>query len=118
MAQWEALLLSVAVETLTILILFAFCFKSSRVSKRRLSATAMAATLITHPAAWTLNASILMDYPFWLRATLVETLVALIEAIVFLSILPLNRIQALIISIIANGLSFGLGLCWFAFKAA
>ena len=75
----------------------------------RLALVACAASLLTHPFAW--NGIRHLDaLPFWARAALFETAVALVEGAMYARLVPLGWRRGLLLGVAANAFSFGLGL--------
>lgn len=79
----------------------------------------MAASLLTHPAAWQANRIWLVHLPFPTRATIIELSVALAETVVLRVGLsrvtdeaagPVPWMRCLVVSFVMNGASFGYGL--------
>ncbi len=79
--------------------------------RTRVVFAALAASLLTHPLAWWANTAIPLTFP--VRAALIEVAVALVEAALYRTLVPLPAWRALLTSCLANGASFGLGL-WLA----
>jgi len=70
-----------------------------------------AASLLTHPFAWTLIVEWRGWAPtFWARAIPVELALTVAEGLFYAWMLPVKRWQGLLLSLIANGTSFGYGL--------
>ena len=113
MQQDKALLVSMALEVPTAVLMGAALGVRRRDLALRLALTAIAATAASHPLAWWLNQQI--PLPFAERATIVELAVTLVEALLYAWLVPLTRLHAAIVSAAANAASFGLGLWIYAY---
>lgn len=70
-----------------------------------------AASLLTHPFAWTLIVEMRGWAPsFWTRAIPVELALTVAEGLLYAWLLPVSRRRGLVLSVAANGTSFGVGL--------
>ena len=114
MGQLGALLFSLLVEVPTALGLARLARWLAPGQGRRLALTALAATLLSHPFAWLGNRLLAVALPFAGRAALIEIGVAMFEAALYWRLVPLPPRRALAISLVANTLSFGLGLVAYA----
>src|SRR5437867_935873 len=84
-------------------------------SLKRLGLVALAAAIgtgITHPIVWDLNDA-LAGLSTWSRLTILECGAALIEAATYFFVARLTWSLALVVSALANGFSFGVGLVIF-----
>jgi len=76
----------------------------------------LAASLLTHPLAWTANRSWLMGLSFPVRATIIELTVVVVEAGILVLMLDRARgerrswLRYGVVSLAMNGASFGYGL--------
>lgn len=77
----------------------------------------LAASLLTHPLAWTANSSWLRGLSFPVRATIIELTVVVIEATILALVLDRGRdggrpswLRCLVVSLAMNAASFGYGL--------
>lgn len=105
MSQTTALLLTLAIEIPISVGLVAACRWAPGASLR-IAAVALGATLITHPLLW-------MATDFlgtWPRLFLAEGAIALVEGVVFAVAGGLGLGRGLLVSAIANAVSFGAGL--------
>mgnify|MGYP006307540051 CR=1 FL=1 len=76
----------------------------------RVVAIAAAASLLTHPVAWYLSGATTALWPFWIRATILESAVVAAETAVYARGLDLPWLPSLGISTAANAASFTVGL--------
>lgn len=111
MTQIVALLLSLAIEA-------AVAASVAKIARwgnpRRAAAAAILATLITHGLVWP-GVSALERLLGYLPAVLVvETCVVAVESIAYRLIVPLGLSRALLLSLIANAASVGVGLAFYA----
>lgn len=111
MTQLLGLLISLAIEVPMVLIMLLTTQQlSSRLDICNAFILACAATLLTHPLAWESNQMLIPYMEFPVRATLIESLVAIAEGILYWLILKLGWQKGLFLSIIANATSFLGGL--------
>jgi hypothetical protein len=75
----------------------------------RLLLVACATSLLTHPFAWN-GIRHLDSLPFWARAALFESAVALVEGVMYARLVPLGWKRGLLVGAVVNAFSFGLGL--------
>lgn len=117
MNQLAAMCLSIAIEAPVALALRARWDADAR-GEREIARTlgiAAGATMLTHPMAWWLNTSGLRALTFGPRAAIIEGLVWAVETVVYARVLPMPWGRALLVSGLANGLSFGVGLAlWYS----
>ena len=114
MGQLGALLLSLAIEVPVALALAALLRWLQPGQWRRLALTGLAATMLSHPFAWASNRALGALLPFAPRAALIESCVALFEALLYWRLTPMPLRRGLIVSLVANALSFGAGLALYA----
>lgn len=76
----------------------------------RLAAISAAATLLTHPFVWLIVSDWMKTFPFWQRCVVAETFALFAEALVYWRFTALTPIKALLVSLLANGASFSIGL--------
>ena len=117
MSQLTALLLTLLIECAVLVPLL----RSLRWGRERGllggMAVVCAASLLTHPVVWWLiveNRAWLPDV--WSRALVVEATVCVVEGIYYAWILPTTVFRGLFLGVLANGVSFGLGVLgerWF-----
>ncbi|MDD3445376.1 MAG: hypothetical protein PHS60_08190 [Zavarzinia sp.] len=107
MTEWQALLLSIAIEAPIVAVVAG----RYRLAPPLHAAGAIAlATAVTHPQLWMLA---LWAYPrlgYWPSILVLEAVVALVEAAVLAFVLRLQAGPALLLSVMANGISFLAGL--------
>lgn len=76
----------------------------------RVLALALGATLMTHPLAWSTNETLANGgWPMLERLVLIELLVVLAEAAVFVVVARVSIVRAFAVAAIANAMSFGVG---------
>jgi hypothetical protein len=109
--QLTALLKTLVLESLVVLaVLRALGWAPDR-RWPSLVAAACAASLLTHPFAWTLVVELRGWAPgFWWRAVPVELGLTVAEGLFYVWMLRLRWWQGLLLSVLANGLSFGVGV--------
>lgn len=111
MDQLIALLKTLVLESLVVVPLVRGLGWAPQRSWLQLAAICCAASLLTHPFAWTLVVELRGWAPgFWWRAVPVELALTLAEGLFYAWILGLRRWQGLALSAAANGLSFGVGV--------
>ena len=113
MTQAQALLLSLLIEVPAALALCAWWGPGAHRGLRRVALTGLAATLLTHPFAWTLLPALHGHLPRWARWLLVEGGVAVIEGLLFARLAGLDLRRGQVVGWTANALSFGVGLVIF-----
>ena len=112
MNQWAALLLTLAVEV-PIVLFWVRRTEPETFDWPRVAAVAAAATLLTHPLVWYTN-NALIAWPFVARAAVVETFAVVAEAVVYWRFLAQPLRRAALLSLVANGISFSIGLAVWA----
>ena len=112
MTQWSALLLTLCVEV-PIVLFWVRRTEPQQFDWRRVAAVAAAATLLTHPLVWHTN-NALVAWPFAARAAVVETFAVVAEAVIYWRFLGHSPPRAGMLSLVANGLSFSIGLAVWA----
>jgi hypothetical protein len=109
MSQLTALLLTLVIELFVCLAL-----KSAVLPKdirwQRLAAVCLTASLLTHPVAWWLNQAGSGCIGPWARVGLIEAVVVVAEAGIYIGLAPMMPRRAFGLSLVANSTSFGLGL--------
>lgn len=111
MDQLSALLASVAVESVTVALLFA---RRARRTLVRAIAVAAVSTVATHPLAWWSIETIEPSVGYWIAVLIVEALVWLAEAMAYRLVVPLDWPGSLVVSAVANGTSTLAGLLYYA----
>jgi hypothetical protein len=111
MDQLSALLASVAVESVTVTILFA---RRARRTLVRAIAVAALSTIATHPLAWWSIEALEPTIGYWVAVVTVEALVCLAEAMAYRLMVPLDWPTSLVVSAGANGTSTLAGLLYYA----
>lgn len=114
MTQAQALLLSLLLELPVALALCAAWGPGAHGGLRRVALTGLAATLLTHPFAWTALPALHAHLPLWARSLLVEGGVAVIEGLLYSRLGGLSAGRGQLVGWIANALSYGVGLIIFA----
>ena len=114
MGQLGALLLSLAIEVPAAVALARLARWLAPGQWRRLALTGVAATLLSHPFAWFGNRALAALLPFAPRAAVIESCVVLFEALLYWRLTPLALRRGLLVSLVANALSFGIGLLVYA----
>jgi hypothetical protein len=109
MSQLEALAITLAVEAVVALAAMRL-LRWTPSSWGRAIAVVCAASLLSHPLAWTANTVWLRPWPFELRAAAIESAVIVFEACVLAGGLALGWRRAFALAAAANLASFGLGL--------
>jgi len=112
MDQGTALLVSCAVEAVVAASVLGL---SGWGQPLRGFATAVAATLMTHPVVWWVFPEIEMRTSYWTALALVELLVVLAETLAYRLILPTDGPRALALSLVANAASVGVGMLYYFF---
>ncbi len=111
MSQLDALARTLALEIPVAVGLLAVTRWAPRSELLRAAGVSAAASLLTHPVAWTLFVwlgSSVEDY--WVRAVPIELVLTGVEAALYARLLPLPWRRALAVSLLANGVSFGFGV--------
>jgi hypothetical protein len=116
MSQAFALALTLGLESLVgAVVLWMWGFRRRR-SLLPLLALVLASSAITHPFAWQANHTWLRQLPFENRAAIIELTVVAVEAAVLWAVSQrieggrLRPGQALLLSLLSNATSFGVGL--------
>jgi len=111
MTQFEALVATLVIETAVLLPLLRVLKWGPRSPWWRPVPVILAASLLTHPFAWTLIVEVRDWAPsFWARAIPVELALTVAEGVLYAWLLPVARWRGLVLSMAANGTSFGIGL--------
>ncbi len=113
MTQAQALLLSLLIEVPVALALCAAWGPGAHAGLRRVALTGLAATLLTHPFAWTLLPALQGQLPRYARWLLVEGGVAVVEGLLYWRLGGLSPTRGQVVGWAANALSFGVGLVIF-----
>lgn len=114
MSQWQAFLVSISIEAVVAYI-FSYIINKEKKSRHfRCALTAIFSTAVTHPFAWCFNAYIFITIPFVYRAFIIETFVIITESFTYRLVTDLGWWRSLLLSIVANVFSFGLGLVIYA----
>ena len=116
MTQWTALGLTLAIEVPIVFAWIRFVSRDRDLPAAQLLAVAAAATLVTHPVVWYFNTVVLQPWPFAARAFVLETFAVVVEAAIYARFLNLSVRQATLLSLVANGASFGLGILAWALR--
>jgi hypothetical protein len=114
MTQLEALLRTLAIE---LPVALACLFVLARASVRapgwwRAPLVVVAASLVTHPFAWSGNLALLPVLRFWPRVAVVELCVCAAEAMLLRFGAAVPWPAAAITATVMNAASFGFGLWW------
>lgn len=110
MTELEASLLSIAIEAPTALLLARLVLRRGWRTAILAALAASVGTLVTHPFAWE-GAYALARHVSWpVMAAIVETAVALAEAVGYAIVARVRPAAALGLSVAANAASFGAGL--------
>ena len=111
MTQLEALVATLLIETAVVLPLLLVLKWVPRGRWWRPLPVILAASLLTHPFAWTLIVE-MTDWAssYWARAIPVELALTVAEGLLYAWLLPVARWRGLVLSVAANGTSFGVGL--------
>ena len=108
--QTQALLLSIGLETTCLLGLgLARAWMPKREALTWLLA-GMAATLVTHPFAWEFSITHTPTLTPEGKALRIEGAVVLAEALIYAAVLRQKPQRAFVLSLVANGVSYGVGL--------
>jgi hypothetical protein len=117
MTQLEALILSLALEVPVAVGLAAgMGLRRGPAAHRglgRVGVTGLAATLLTHPFAWTLLPGLEDILPLWARILLVEGGVAVVEGLMFARLAGMGWVRGQVVGWTANAVSFGAGVLIF-----
>lgn len=112
MSQLDALLLSLAVEVPLVIGGLIVLTDRDETPRWRIIAIALAATLLTHPLAWAASRTPMPGLSLWERAALIELSVVFAEGLLFALAIRVGASAAMLISLLANAASFGVGLLW------
>lgn len=116
MTQTHALLLTLGIEGVVGALLVGTWWRWRGTSLLRAVVIAIAASLLTHPFAWTANRQWLVGLPFPVRATIIELSVTLVEGTILALALPraaserVSWWRCAVVSLAMNAASFGYGL--------
>lgn len=107
-----ALILAWLVEVPAIFLMLRYIFRPRYEDTKRLLGVGLLATLVTFPLAWYALPFIRLAITLtpWMYIALVETLVVVVEAWIFVRLLRIPVWKAALVSLLANGLSFLVGL--------
>jgi len=107
-----ALILAWLVEVPTIFLMLRYVFRPGYEDTKRLLGVGLLATLVTLPVAWYALPFIqlVLTLTPWVYIALVETMVVAVEAWIFARLLRIPMWKAALVSLLANGLSFMVGL--------
>jgi hypothetical protein len=108
--QTRALLLTLALEVPLVLALVAWRRWAPPGRLWIVALAAVGATLLTHPLLWLLDPAILPAWPGGRRFLLPEVAIVLLEGAVYAWPLGLGWRRGLLLSALANALSYGAGL--------
>ncbi len=117
MDQLSALLITLLIESALLVPVLRYLRWGRERSLLAWLAVVCAASLLTHPVVWWLiveNRSWLPNV--WSRAIVVEGAVCVVEGLYYAWILPTTAIRGLFLGVLANVVSFGLGVVgerWF-----
>ena len=111
MTQLEALVATLVIETAVVLPLLRVLKWAPRGRWWGALPVILAASLLSHPFAWTLIVE-MRDWAssYWARAIPVELALTVAEGLLYAWLLPVARWRGLVLSVAANGTSFGVGL--------
>lgn len=119
MTQLHALGLTLLIEGLVGVALLALWLRLRGRTLLRGAAVVLAASLLTHPAAWRANRIWLHFLPFTTRAAVIEAAVVVVEAVILTVALravardpsrPIAAWRCAVVSLLMNAASFGYGL--------
>lgn len=110
MTEFEASLLSIAVEAPVAALTARLALRTSWWTAALAAIAAAGGTLLTHPFAWDGARALMRSIPWGLMAAIVETAVTLVEAVAYVAVARVRPLAALGLSVAANGASFGVGL--------
>jgi hypothetical protein len=113
MNQAQALALSIIIELTVALGLCAAWGPAAHGGLRRVTLTALAATLLTHPFAWWALPALAGHLPRLVRILLVEGGVAVVEGLLYARLGGLSLGRGQVVGWVANAASFGVGLVIF-----
>ena len=112
MTEFEALLLSVAIEAPVAYLIARLARWPSR-GDLHIAAASAAATAITHPQLWAAALWGYWHFPYWLTVFTLESAVVLTEGLLIAWMAALRIDRAMLVSLIANSASAFVGL-WLA----
>lgn len=104
----KALLLTIAVETVVLFLLFHTLFKSEKPVGWLLLLTGTLATLATLPYLWFII-PLFIHSKLWYNLVC-ESLAVIVESVIILGLLRVRYPKALLVSLICNMASYGIGL--------
>lgn len=94
----------------TLLLWFVFGGRRGGLPLWRVAIVAVAASLVSHPFAWSGNRALVGTWSLPTRYAVIESAVVVVEALVFRVTLGVRPGAALVTSLVANAASFGVGL--------
>lgn len=107
----KALLLTIAVETIVLYLLFYTVFKKEKPANWLLLLTGVVATLATLPYLWFII-PLFIQSKLW-YPVVCESLAVIVESVIILGLLRVKYFKALVISLICNMASYLIGwLVW------
>jgi hypothetical protein len=116
MTEFEALLLSAAIEA-PVAYLIAYIARWPSRGNLHVAAASAAATAITHPQLWAAALWSYARFPYWLTIVTLESTVVVAEGLLIAWMATLRIDRALLVSLIANCASVLVGL-WLTFWLA
>ena len=116
MSQGTALLLSILIETPLALLFFWWVQRPTQMGQTiKLILISITATLVSHPLAWWLFQ--VLPAPYLTRFSEIEIGVFLLEGVIYYRFTSLNLINSLLVSLLTNGTSAGIGYLMVGLKA-
>lgn len=112
MTEFEAMLLSVAIEAPIAFVIVAITRWPGRGPLNAAIAISLA-TAVTHPQLWTAALWLYPRIGHWLTAGVTEAVVAVVEAAIVIWVTALSPMRAFMVSVAANGASTLVGLLLF-----
>lgn len=113
MTQTEAFLTTLALEA-PIAVAVVAARAGSRAHPAAVFLAALAASAITHPLLWLADPALHGALGLPLRWALLETAIALVEAVVYRLVARVGWGTALVVSLAANAVSLGVGIALYA----
>ena len=113
MTQLTALFLTLLFEGTVLMVWWATMDRGR--SPKRYAMACVAASCMTHPIAWWVNVTIGHSVAKWTRLGTIEIIVVACEALLYTYALPLSWRRGIVLSLLANALSFGAGLLIFKY---
>lgn len=107
-AQWTALLLTLLLEIPIVVV--AVRWRASNYASWRAAAVGAAATCLTHPLVWFMILRGLQGVPYMARLAVMELFAVVVEGIIYARFLPMRAREAFVLSLVANGISCGVGM--------